>query len=67
MFGAIARFDHQTNTLTTANLSSRCYPMEPIYASDIEDPQKEWILTVIFNSEYNRSEVWIFDASQFVG
>ncbi len=63
MFGAIARFDHQTNTLTTANLPSNCYPMEPIYAPDTEDPQKGWVLTVIFNSEYNRSEVWIFDAS----
>ena len=63
MFGAIARFDHQTNTLTTTNLSSHCYPMEPIYAADSEDPQKGWILTVIFDSQYNRSEVWIFDAS----
>lgn len=63
MFGAIARFDHQTNTLTTANLSSNSYPMEPIYAPDSEDPQQGWILTVIFDSQYNRSEVWIFDAS----
>lgn len=51
MFGAIARFDHQTNTLTTANLPSNCYPMEPIYAPNTEDPQKGWILTVVFNSQ----------------
>ncbi len=62
IFGAIARFDHQTNNLTTANLSSNCYPMEPIYAPDTEDPQKGWILTVVFDSQSNRSEVWIFDA-----
>ena len=63
MLSAIARFDHENNTLTTANLPSNCYPMEPIYAPDTEDPQKGWILTVVFNSQYNLSEVWIFDAS----
>ncbi|MGB3511074.1 MAG: carotenoid oxygenase family protein [Microcoleaceae cyanobacterium] len=63
MFGAIARFDHETAILTTANLGPNCYPMEPIYAPDAEDPEKGWVLTVVFDGDRNCSEVWIFNAS----
>lgn len=63
MFGAIACFDHETATLTTADLGPNRYPMEPIYAPDAEDPQKGWVLTVVFDGDRNCSEVWIFDAS----
>jgi carotenoid cleavage dioxygenase-like enzyme len=67
MFGAIARFDHQTGNLTIADFGSNTYPMEPIYAPDAEDPEKGWVLTVVFDSEHNCSEVWIFNASHLDG
>ncbi|MDJ0554045.1 MAG: carotenoid oxygenase family protein [Microcoleaceae cyanobacterium MO_207.B10] len=63
MLGAIACFDHKTDTLTVADMGSNCYPMEPIYVPDTEDPDQGWVLTVVFDGDRNCSEVWIFDAS----
>ncbi|HEY9751062.1 MAG TPA: carotenoid oxygenase family protein [Allocoleopsis sp.] len=60
LFGAIARFDHQTGQLMTADLGTNCYPTEPIYAPDRHDPNQGWILTVVFDGHQDRSEVQIF-------
>ncbi len=62
LFGAIARFDHQTGTLTEADLGENRYPMEPIYAPDAQNPDRGWVLTVVFDGDHDSSEVWIFDA-----
>ena len=59
-FGAIARFDHETGTLTEADFGRNCYPSEPIYAADANDPARGWILTVVFDGDRQASEVWIF-------
>jgi carotenoid cleavage dioxygenase-like enzyme len=64
LFGAIARFDHRTSTLTEAVLETHYYPTEPIYAADADDPQQGWILTVVYNGQRDRSEVWIFAADR---
>jgi carotenoid cleavage dioxygenase-like enzyme len=64
LFGAIARYDHQTNTLTEANLGKNCYPSEPIYAPDAADPTTGWVLTVVFDGNQERSEVWVFDGDR---
>ncbi|HEY9847762.1 MAG TPA: carotenoid oxygenase family protein [Candidatus Caenarcaniphilales bacterium] len=64
LLGAIARFDHQTGTLTEADLGRERYPMEPLYAADAENPQQGWVLTVVFDGNRDSSEVWIFDAEQ---
>uniref|UniRef100_A0A832M3J7 Dioxygenase n=1 Tax=Oscillatoriales cyanobacterium SpSt-402 TaxID=2282168 RepID=A0A832M3J7_9CYAN len=63
VYDTIARFDHQTGTLTQATLGDRCYPNEPIYAPDATEPQRGWVLTVLYNSVQHRSELWIFDAA----
>ena len=60
LFEAIARFDWQTGNLQLADLGSGCYPTEPIYAPDTEDSTQGWILTVVFDSHSDRSEVQIF-------
>jgi all-trans-8'-apo-beta-carotenal 15,15'-oxygenase len=60
LFDAIARFDHQTGTLTEANLGDAHYPTEPIYAPGAEQADLGWVLTVVYNAEAQRSEVWIF-------
>jgi carotenoid cleavage dioxygenase-like enzyme len=64
LFGTIARFDHQTATVTEANLGEHTYPSEPIYAPDADRPEQGWILTVVYNGELNQSTVWIFAADR---
>ena len=64
MFGAIARFDRQSETLTVADIGENCYPMEPIYAPDPENPDLGWIVTVVYDGNTDRSEVWVFDSDR---
>ncbi len=61
-FGAIARFDQTTGELMEADLGENRYPMEPIYAPDAEDPDRGWIVTVVYDGTLDRSEVWVFDS-----
>jgi carotenoid cleavage dioxygenase-like enzyme len=59
-FGAIARFDHQTGIVTTADLGENRYPTEPIYAPDAQNPDTGWILTVVYDGNTHSSELWVF-------
>jgi all-trans-8'-apo-beta-carotenal 15,15'-oxygenase len=61
LVGTIGRFDRHTNTLTTAELASHLYPTEPIHVVDRLDPNRGWILTVIYDGEQHQSEVWIYE------
>ena len=63
IFNGIACFDYENNLLTEAILEENCYPSEPIHAPDKQDSLQNWILTVVYNGNYDRSEVWIFDAA----
>lgn len=63
LFNTIGRFDHQTGSLVEANLGVHRYGTEPIYAPDQHNPNQGWILTVVFDSSLNQSEVWIFDSA----
>ncbi|MBW4643093.1 MAG: carotenoid oxygenase family protein [Goleter apudmare HA4340-LM2] len=54
---AIARFDHKTNTLTTADFGANRYPSEPIHVQD-------WVLTVVYDGNSHRSEVWVFESDR---
>ena len=62
-FGAIARFDHQTESLTTADLGDR-YPTEPIYTADALNPDQGWVITVVYDGHKDTSEVWVFDSDR---
>ncbi|MEN9224033.1 MAG: carotenoid oxygenase family protein [Thermostichus sp. HHBFW_bins_43] len=64
LFGSLARVDLQTGSLVEADLGEGRYPSEPVYAQDAEDPRRGWLLSVVFNGNQNRSEVWIWDAAQ---
>jgi carotenoid cleavage dioxygenase-like enzyme len=59
-FGGIARFDYRTETLTEADLGPNRYVVEPLYAPDAFDGERGWVLTVVYDGESDRSEVWIF-------
>jgi carotenoid cleavage dioxygenase-like enzyme len=60
----IARFDYQTETLTEADLGSHRYPVEPIVAPDANEPERSWVLTVVYDGEADRSEVWVLDGDR---
>ena len=60
-YGAIARFDTQTRNLTIADCGENRYPAEPIYVPDIFS-EKGWIVTVVYDGNSDKSEVWIFDS-----
>jgi carotenoid cleavage dioxygenase-like enzyme len=64
MFGAIARFDHQTETMTIAELGENRYPMEPIYAPNPQNPDWGWIVTVVYDGNTEQSEVWVFESDR---
>ncbi|WP_341733031.1 carotenoid oxygenase family protein [Microcoleus sp. EPA2] len=60
-YGAIARLDTQTRNLTIADCGENRYPAEPIYVPDIFS-EKGWIVTVVYDGNSDKSEVWIFDS-----
>jgi carotenoid cleavage dioxygenase-like enzyme len=60
-YGAIARLDTETRNLTIADCGENRYPAEPIYVPDISS-DKGWILTVVYDGNSDKSEVWIFDS-----
>jgi carotenoid cleavage dioxygenase-like enzyme len=64
LFGAIARFDHKAESLTIADCGENRYPSEPVYASNPQNPQQEWIITVVYDGNSDASEVWVFDADR---
>ncbi len=62
LFGAIVRYDHQTQTATIADLGPSCYGSEPIFVSDLDNAYLGWVLTVVYDCDRNCSEVWIFNS-----
>ncbi len=64
ILNAIARYDHDTDTLTIGSVGENCYPSEPIYIQDSENKDKAWVITVVYNGKFNTSEVWIYDADK---
>jgi all-trans-8'-apo-beta-carotenal 15,15'-oxygenase len=62
LFDAIARYDHEHHEMTVADLGAYQYPSEPLFAPNPQQPRQGWILTVVYDSEHHRSEVWIFES-----
>ncbi|HEY9669291.1 MAG TPA: carotenoid oxygenase family protein [Coleofasciculaceae cyanobacterium] len=61
MFGAIARFQPKTDTLTIADLGENRYPSEPLYAADALNCDRGWVLTVVYDGNSDTSQVVVFD------
>lgn len=64
MYGAIARYDHQTENLTIADMGENRYPMEPIYTPDLQNPDKGWIVTVVYDGNIDQSQVVVLDSDR---
>ena len=62
LLGAIARFNPQTDTLTVADMGENRYPTEPIFAPNPENPDTGWIITVVYDGNTHKSEVWVLDS-----
>lgn len=63
LVGAIARFDHESGNLTEAIVPETHYLGEPLYVHDADRPGEGWILTLAYDGERDRSEIWIYDAN----
>lgn len=61
LFGAIARFNPDTGTLTLADTPAGYYPAEPIYVPKRESTAG-WVLTVVYNGQAHQSELWMYDS-----
>lgn len=64
LYGAIARFDLETDNLTVADLGENRYPTEPIYVPDARKTDRGWVLTVVYDGGVDRSEVWVYDSER---
>ena len=60
-YDAIACFDYTEGALIEADLGDGRYPSEPMIVPDA-DGTRQWLLSVVFDGNADRSEVWIFDA-----
>lgn len=61
LFDAIACYDHHHQNLMEANLGANRYPMEPLFIANPDQPEQGWLITVVFDGDRDRSEVWLFD------
>jgi len=62
MFDSLVCLDLKTGEANQVSLGPGCYPMEPIYAPDCFNPDRGWILTVVFDGHQDRSTVQIYTA-----
>jgi all-trans-8'-apo-beta-carotenal 15,15'-oxygenase len=60
LLNSIALFDRISGNLTMADIEDGCYPSEPIYAPHPQNPDTGWILTVVYDSRIDRSEIRIY-------
>ncbi|NJO40379.1 MAG: hypothetical protein HC769_02125 [Cyanobacteria bacterium CRU_2_1] len=64
LFGAIAQYDRQTETLTIADLGENRYVTEPIYAPDCHTSNRGWVLTIVYDGDRDCSEVWAWESDR---
>jgi all-trans-8'-apo-beta-carotenal 15,15'-oxygenase len=65
LLGAIARLDHRQGTVEIADCGADRYPAEAIYATNQKNPDQDWILTVVYNGQAHRSEIWVYERVNF--
>ncbi|MEO0768374.1 MAG: carotenoid oxygenase family protein [Cyanobacteria bacterium J06649_4] len=61
-FGSIGKFDYGTGELVQGNFDAGCYAGEPLHVADGKSATSGYVLTVVYNSVSDRSELWIFAA-----
>jgi all-trans-8'-apo-beta-carotenal 15,15'-oxygenase len=61
LFDAIAYCNHRTETFQWIDLGGNRFPSELIVAPNPETPEKNWVLSVVYDGKTQASEVWIWD------
>jgi all-trans-8'-apo-beta-carotenal 15,15'-oxygenase len=64
LFNGIASFDRETNNMAIADLGKNCYPSEPILVSRPDHPESGWLLSVVYDSNQEQSEVRIYQSDR---
>jgi carotenoid cleavage dioxygenase-like enzyme len=64
IYGVIARFDHKNGNLSIADSGENCYPAEPIFVPNAPHSEQGWVLTVVYDSNCDRSEVRIYQSDR---
>jgi carotenoid cleavage dioxygenase-like enzyme len=62
-YDGLARLDHPTAELVEADLGDGRYPSEPVLAPDADNPDRHWLISVLYDGNADAGEVWIFDAA----
>lgn len=65
LFTSVGVYDHRQEILTKADLGDGCYPSEVIFAPNPAQPERGWLLSVVFEAQKNLSSVWIWDTDHF--
>jgi all-trans-8'-apo-beta-carotenal 15,15'-oxygenase len=60
ILGLPAIYDHKTGHLSIVKLGENEYASESIFVSDGSDPEKGWILAVVYHGDRHSSEVRIY-------
>ncbi|MEA5448873.1 carotenoid oxygenase family protein [Leptolyngbya sp. CCNP1308] len=63
LLSAIARFDPKTG-LTVADPGDGRYPSEPIPVANPANPEQPWVITVVYDGNQHRSELWIYEGNE---
>lgn len=64
LFNAIACFDREINDMRIADMGANCYPSEPILVPAKDNPEKGWLLTVVYDGNTHSSEVRIYQSDR---
>ena len=64
LFNAIAVYDRHTSNLSIADMGANCYPSEPIFVPQTANSDKGWLLTVVYDSDRDSSEVRIYQSDR---
>ena len=64
LLSSIACFDRHTGNLSVANLGENCYPTEPIYVPQPDNPEQGWLLTIVYDGNKDNSEVRIYSSDR---
>ena len=62
LFRSIGRYDRETKKMTTYSFGPMRYVSEPIMVSSQNDPENGHILTVVYDAENDKSELWIHES-----
>ncbi|MGD2020821.1 MAG: carotenoid oxygenase family protein [Thiohalocapsa sp.] len=62
-YDTLACYDHTADHFLEADLGDGRYPSEPVVVPDAEDPERLWLLSVVYDGNADAGEVWIFDAA----